>query len=70
MKLSATQAVSVNPTTGETLSSLPWASEQQVDSAIALAERGYRQWRNVSVAARAAALRKVGSVMRDRGEAL
>ncbi|MDC0693289.1 succinate-semialdehyde dehydrogenase [Klebsiella pasteurii] len=70
MNLSATQAVSVNPTTGETLSSLPWASEQQVDSAIALAERGYRQWRNVSVAARAAALRKVGSVMRDRGEAL
>ncbi|MDR6614655.1 succinate-semialdehyde dehydrogenase [Klebsiella sp. 1400] len=60
----------MNPTTGETLSSLPWASEQQVDSAIALAERGYRQWRNVSVAARAAALRKVGSVMRDRGEAL
>lgn len=70
MNLSATHAVSVNPTTGETLSSLPWASEQQVDSAIALAERGYRQWRNVSVAARAAALRKVGSVMRDRGEAL
>ncbi|MDX7160481.1 MULTISPECIES: succinate-semialdehyde dehydrogenase [Klebsiella] len=70
MNLSATQAVSVNPTTGETLSSLPWASEQQVDSAIALAERGYRQWRNVSVAARAAELRKVGSVMRDRGEAL
>lgn len=70
MNLSATQAVSVNPTTGETLSSLPWASEQQVDSAIALAERGYRQWRNVSVAARAAALRKVGSVMRDRGAAL
>ncbi|MBF8459707.1 succinate-semialdehyde dehydrogenase [Klebsiella michiganensis] len=70
MNLSATQAVSVKPTTGETLSSLPWASEQQVDSAIALAERGYRQWRNVSVAARAAALRKVGSVMRDRGEAL
>lgn len=70
MNLSATQAVSVNPTTGETLSSLPWASEQQVDSAIALAERGYRQWRNVSVAARAAVLRKVGSVMRDRGEAL
>lgn len=70
MNLSATQAVSVNPTTGETLSSLPWASEQQVDSAIALAERGYRQWRNVSVAARAVELRKVGSVMRDRGEAL
>ena len=70
MNLSATHAVSVNPTTGETLSSLPWASEQQVDAAIALAEQGYRQWRNVSVAERAATLRNVGSAMRARGEAL
>lgn len=70
MNLSATHAVSVNPTTGETLSSLPWASEQQVDSAIALAERGYRQWRKVSVAQRATALRNVGAAMRARSEAL
>lgn len=70
MNLSATHAVSVNPTTGETLSSLPWASEQQVDSAIALAERGYRQWRKVSVAQRATTLRDVGAAMRARSEAL
>lgn len=70
MNLSATHAVSVNPTTGETLSSLPWASEQQVDSAIALAEQGYRQWRKVSVAQRATTLRNVGAAMRARSEAL
>lgn len=70
MNLSATHAVSVNPTTGETLSSLPWASEQQVDSAIALAERGYRQWRKVSVAQHATTLRNVGAAMRARSEAL
>lgn len=70
MNLSATHAISVSPITGETLSSLPWASEQQVDAAIALAEQGYRQWRNVSVAERAATLRNVGSAMRARGEAL
>ncbi|QLO78147.1 succinate-semialdehyde dehydrogenase [Klebsiella grimontii] len=70
MNLSATHAVSVNPTTGETLSSLPWASEQQVDSAIALAERGYRQWRKVSVVQRATTLRNVGAAMRARSEAL
>lgn len=70
MNLSATHALSVSPTTGETLSSLPWASEQQVDAAIALAEQGYRQWRNVSVAERAATLRNVGSAMRARCEAL
>ncbi|EUC88941.1 aldehyde dehydrogenase-like protein YneI [Klebsiella oxytoca OK-1] len=60
----------MNPTTGETISSLPWASEQEVDSAVALAEQAYRQWRNVSVAERAAALRHVGNAMRARGEAL
>ena len=70
MNLSATHAISVSPTTGETLSSVPWASEQQVDAAIALAEQGFRQWRNVSVAERAATLRNVGSAMRARGEAL
>lgn len=70
MNVSATHAVSVNPTTGETISSLPWASEQEVDSAVALAEQAYRQWRNVSVAERAVTLRNVGSAMRARGEAL
>ena len=53
MNLSATHAVSVNPTTGEIVSSLPWATEQEVDAAIALAEQGYRQWRAASVAQRA-----------------
>ena len=70
MNVSAPHAVSVNPTTGETISSLPWASEQEVDSAVALAEQAYRQWRNVSVAERAAARRHVGNAMRARGEAL
>ena len=72
MNLSATHALSVSPTTGETLSSLPWASEQQVDAAIALAEQGYRQWRNVSVAERAAAQmisREMGKpIAQARGE--
>ncbi|MGR7118918.1 succinate-semialdehyde dehydrogenase [Klebsiella aerogenes] len=70
MNLSATHAVSVNPTTGEVVSSLPWSTEQQVDSAIAQAQQGFRQWRQVTVADRAAALRKVGGAMRARGEEL
>ena len=70
MNLSATHAVSVNPTTGEVVSSLPWSTERQVDSAIALAQQAFRQWRHVAVTDRAAALRKVGSAMRARGEEL
>ncbi|HAT1644252.1 TPA: succinate-semialdehyde dehydrogenase [Raoultella planticola] len=68
MNLSATHAVSVNPATGERVSSLPWASEQEVDSAIALAEQGYRQWRTASLEQRADALRNVGNALRTRGE--
>ena len=68
MNLSATHAVSVNPTTGEVVSSLPWASEREVDAAIALAAAGYRQWRQTPLAARADALRRIGAELRARGE--
>ncbi|MEB4675535.1 succinate-semialdehyde dehydrogenase [Enterobacteriaceae bacterium G50] len=64
----ATHAISINPANGETLSALPWATTAQVDEAIALADAGYRQWRNTSVMARAEALRAVGRVLRQRGE--
>ncbi|MDX4174561.1 succinate-semialdehyde dehydrogenase [Klebsiella pneumoniae] len=68
MNLSATHAVSVNPTTGEVVSSLPWASEREVDAAIALAAAGYRQWRQTPLADRADALRRIGAALRSRGE--
>ncbi|MCS5950146.1 aldehyde dehydrogenase family protein [Klebsiella pneumoniae subsp. pneumoniae] len=68
MNLSATHAVSVNPTTGEVVSSLPWASEREVDAAIALAAAGYRQWRQTPLADRADALRRIGAALRARGE--
>ncbi|CAH6637080.1 succinate-semialdehyde dehydrogenase [Pseudocitrobacter vendiensis] len=64
----ATHAISINPANGETLSALPWATTSQVDESIALADAGYRQWRNTSVTARAEALRAVGRVLRQRGE--
>ncbi|OEI88282.1 hypothetical protein BGP86_18420 [Klebsiella pneumoniae] len=66
MNLSATHAVSVNPTTGEVVSSLPWASEREVDAAIALAAAGYRQWRQTPLADRADALRRIGAALRAR----
>lgn len=60
----ATHAISVNPANGEVLSSLPWASAAQVNQAIALADSGYRLWRQKTVAERADALRAVGAVLR------
>ncbi|WP_054180133.1 succinate-semialdehyde dehydrogenase [Trabulsiella odontotermitis] len=68
MSSPATHAISVNPATGDVLSSLPWATADQVDSAIAHADSGYRQWRQKTVAERADALRAVGKTLREHAD--
>ncbi|WP_256937052.1 aldehyde dehydrogenase family protein, partial [Enterobacter chuandaensis] len=65
---SATHALSVNPATGETLAAYPWATPQEVERAIALADAGFRQWRRESVAHRAQKLRDLGAALRGRAE--
>lgn len=64
----ATHALSVNPANGETLATYPWATAAEVEQAIALADRGFRQWRNESVTHRAQKLRDLASVLRARAE--
>ncbi|HGU9821944.1 TPA: succinate-semialdehyde dehydrogenase [Enterobacter cancerogenus] len=64
----ATHALSVNPATGETLAAYPWATSDEVQHAIALADSGFRQWRNESVAHRAQKLRDLGAMLRNRAE--
>ncbi len=64
----ATHAISLNPATGETLSSLAWATADDVNQAVALADAGYRQWKKTAVADRADALRNVGNVLRQHAE--
>ncbi|WP_324724345.1 succinate-semialdehyde dehydrogenase [Lelliottia sp. JS-SCA-14] len=65
---SETHALSINPATGETLAAYPWAKTAEVDQAIALADRGFREWRNATVAHRAQKLRDLGSALRARAE--
>lgn len=64
----ATHAISVNPATGETLSTLPWATAEDVDRAIAQADSGYRRWKTATVAQRADALRQLGRTLRHRAD--
>ncbi|MRS15912.1 succinate-semialdehyde dehydrogenase [Enterobacteriaceae bacterium RIT691] len=66
----ATHAISVNPATGETLSALAWATPEEVNQAVALADVGFRQWKKLSVASRADALRNLGKVIRVHAEAM
>ncbi|HEX4502610.1 MAG TPA: succinate-semialdehyde dehydrogenase [Scandinavium sp.] len=63
-----THAISLDPATGETLSTLAWATSEEVNQAVALADEGYRLWKRTTVAKRADALRKVGAVLRQHGE--
>ena len=65
---SATHALSVNPATGETLATYPWATSEEVEQAITLADAGFRQWRGKSVSHRAQKLRDLGAALRQRGE--
>jgi succinate-semialdehyde dehydrogenase len=64
----ATHALSINPANGETLAAYPWATAAEVEQAIALADRGFRQWRNESVTHRAQKLRDLASALRARAE--
>lgn len=65
---SATHARSVNPATGETLATYPWATADDVERAISQADTGFRQWRRESVSHRAQKLRAMGAALRNRGE--
>lgn len=65
---SATHTLSVNPATGETLATYPWATSEEVEQAITLADAGFRQWRGESVSHRAQKLRDLGAALRQRGE--
>lgn len=65
---SKTHALSINPATCEQLAARPWATPAEVESSLAAAQQGFRQWREQSVAQRAQALRNVGAVLRQHGE--
>ncbi|WP_371975116.1 succinate-semialdehyde dehydrogenase [Lelliottia nimipressuralis] len=64
----ATHALSINPANGETLAAYPWATAADVEQAIALADRGFCQWRNESVTHRAQKLRDLATALRARAE--
>jgi len=56
-----------NPSTGEVLAEYPFATDAQVEAAIAAADSAYRSWaRTTSPEARAALVRKVAQLHRER----
>ncbi|MEV5069239.1 NAD-dependent succinate-semialdehyde dehydrogenase [Microbacterium sp. LMI12-1-1.1] len=60
----------VNPATGETLATYPTITDEALEAAIAGADAAYRTWRDQPVAERAAGIRKVAELHRERRDDL
>jgi succinate-semialdehyde dehydrogenase/glutarate-semialdehyde dehydrogenase len=58
----------VNPATGETLAELPLATGEDLDRALAAAERGYRKWRATPAAPKSAVLAGAARLLRERAD--
>ncbi len=60
----------VNPATGETLATFPAFTDAEVEGCIARADAAYRTWRETPVTERAALVRRVAELHRERRDEL
>ncbi len=60
----------VNPATGETLATYPSHTDAELEERVAAADAAYRSWRTLPVAERAAKLRRVAQLHRERKDEL
>ncbi|MDE1917000.1 MAG: NAD-dependent succinate-semialdehyde dehydrogenase [Sphingomonadales bacterium] len=58
----------LNPATGEVLAHVPLATAEDLDRALAAAERGFRRWRKTPAQDRAAVLQGAARLLRERVE--
>ncbi|MGD9768566.1 MAG: NAD-dependent succinate-semialdehyde dehydrogenase [Pseudolabrys sp.] len=60
----------LNPATGAEIGRHPVATRQDLDEALAAAERGFKVWRTVSVVDRSKIMRKAANLLRERADAI
>ncbi|WP_309083556.1 NAD-dependent succinate-semialdehyde dehydrogenase [Chelativorans sp.] len=60
----------INPATGEAIAALPHATAEDLDRAVAAAERAFKTWRTTPAYDRAKILRKAADLLRERVEQL
>ena len=58
----------LDPATGDLLGKLPHATKEDLDRALAAAQRAFEKWRTVSPMEKSAVLRRVGQLTRDRAK--
>ena len=55
----------VNPATQEVLAQVPFASDAEIDAAVASAKRAFKTWKNTPIAARARIMLKLQALVRE-----
>ena len=60
----------INPATEATIGAVAQAGPQDLESAVAAAQRGFETWRRVSPMARAKVMRRAAELLRERSEAI
>lgn len=60
----------VNPATGKAFAQAPRASADDLDKAVAAAQRAFKAWKNVPIAQRRDALRKAGQIIMANAQSL
>ena len=65
-----TEYAVINPATGETLATYPTITDDALDTVIEKADAAYRTWRDTPVAERAALVRRVAELHRERRDEL
>src|ERR1700716_495820 len=55
----------VNPATQEVLAQVPFATDEEINAAVASAKRAYKSWKNTPLAARARIMLKLQALVRD-----
>src|SRR5579885_3537034 len=56
----------VNPATQEVLAQVPFATDAEIEAAVAAAKAAYKSWRNTPLAARARIMLKLQALVRER----
>ena len=60
----------LNPANGEEIGRVPFASFDDIDRALAAAERGFEVWKRVLPQERAKVIRKIAALLREQTEAI
>ena len=55
----------VNPATQEVLAQVPFATDQEIEAAVASAKEAYKTWKNTPLAARARIMLKLQALVRE-----